>query len=77
MSVSGHVGTFNNYTMLKSLKLETNLRVYGPYGAEDGKPFELLAEGGEIIGFHGRSGKFVYAIGAYVKVQNIIIFSQF
>lgn len=76
MTVSGHVGTFNTFTLLKSLKVETNLRVYGPYGAEEGEPFEFSAEGGEIMGFHGRSGEFVDAIGVYVQVKYIIIFSH-
>ncbi|KAJ3687900.1 hypothetical protein LUZ61_017064 [Rhynchospora tenuis] len=67
MTVKGHVGTYNDYTILTSLVLETNLRRYGPYGAEEGQSFELSAEGGEIIGFHGRSGQFLDAIGVYVK----------
>ncbi|KAJ4786460.1 jacalin lectin family protein [Rhynchospora pubera] len=69
MAVKGHVGTYrhNNYKSLRSLVLETNLRSYGPYGVEEGQSFELSAEGGEIIGFHGRSGQLLLAIGVYVK----------
>jgi Jacalin-like lectin domain len=66
--VGGYVGTLNNYTILKSLKLVTNLRTYGPYGAEDGQSFEISVQDGKIIGFHARSGQFVDAIGVYVKV---------
>lgn len=77
MTVSGYFGTLNTYTVVKSLKLETNLHTYGPYGAEDGQSFQLSAGGGEIIGFHGRSGQFLDAIGAYVKVQCTIIFLEY
>lgn len=65
----GYVGTFNSYTILKSLKLVTNLRTYGPYGAEEGQYFEYSTQDGQIIGFHARSGQFVDAIGIYAKVQ--------
>lgn len=49
----------------------TNLRAYGPYGAEDGQSFEFSVQGGQIIGFHARSGQFIDAIGVYVKVQTV------
>jgi Jacalin-like lectin domain len=77
MNVKGYVGTFNTYTVLKSLELETNLNTYGPYGAEEGNSFELSAQGGQIIGFFGRSGQFVDAIGAYVQVQYISVICFF
>lgn len=41
---------------------------FGPYGKEEGIPFELPAISGEIIGFHGRSGSLLDALGIYVKV---------
>lgn len=54
--------------VVRSLKFETNLGSYGPYGKEEGIPFELPAITGQIIGFHARSGQLVDAIGVYVKV---------
>lgn len=66
-SVKGHTGKFNGMTVLRSLKFETNLETFGPYGKEDGMPFELPATNGQIIGFHGRSGQFLDALGVYVK----------
>ncbi|KAK1661009.1 hypothetical protein QYE76_049168 [Lolium multiflorum] len=44
-------------------------RTLGPYGTEEGAPFELPAAGGRIIGFHGRSGTFLDALGTYVKMD--------
>ena len=55
--------------VIKSLHIITNVTKYGPYGYENGTPFSFLAEGGEIVGFHGRSESFVNAIGVYVKSQ--------
>ena len=34
-----------------------------------GKPFSHSMEGGVIVGFHGRAGDYVDAIGAYVKIM--------
>ncbi|XP_078150321.1 agglutinin-like [Carex rostrata] len=70
-SVKGHYGefNFNKWVVVKSLKFETNLGSYGPYGDENGVPFELSANGGQIIGFHGRPGEYLDALGVYVKVK--------
>ena len=38
-------------------------KVLGPYGKQQGTPFTLPVEGGRIIGFIGRSGTVVDAIG--------------
>jgi Jacalin-like lectin domain len=60
---------------VRSLVLETNLAVYGPYGTTtEGIPFELSAPGSQIIGFYGRSGIYLDAIGVYVQVQ-VLLFS--
>ncbi|KAJ4805298.1 Mannose-binding lectin superfamily protein [Rhynchospora pubera] len=69
-SVKGHLGYFKHIYLVRSLTLETNLATYGPYGQQDGIPFELPAINGEIIGFHGRSGMYLDAIGIYIKVAN-------
>jgi hypothetical protein len=71
-SVKGHLGSYENYFVVRSLKFETNLGSYGPYGTEEGVPFELPANGGQIIGFHGRSMKYLDALGVYVQVNNTI-----
>lgn len=66
-SVKGHYGYYMVFNVVKSLTFVTNLQTYGPYGREEGIPFHLPAHDGKIIGFHGRSGKLVDAIGTYVK----------
>ncbi|KAJ3688538.1 hypothetical protein LUZ61_017702 [Rhynchospora tenuis] len=67
-AVKGYYGTFNGMFVVKSLKFVTNLGTFGPYGKEEGIPFELPAINGQIIGFHGRSGQLLDSIGVYVKV---------
>lgn len=66
-SVKGHYGYYNVFNVVKSLTFVTNLQTYGPYGREEGVPFHLPAHDGKIIGFHGKSGRLVDAIGTYVK----------
>ncbi|TVU04962.1 hypothetical protein EJB05_48107, partial [Eragrostis curvula] len=67
--VEGHCGEFEGNYVVRSLTFLTNLRAYGPYGAQDGVPFALPAAGGRILGFHARSGRHLDAIGTYVKVE--------
>ena len=57
---------------MRSLKFETNLGSFGPYGTEEGVPFELPAICGQIIGFHARSHGVLDALGVYVQVCKII-----
>nr|XP_023900095.1 agglutinin-like [Quercus suber]POE51083.1 agglutinin [Quercus suber] len=66
-------GTFNDNEprniIVRSLSFKTNKGTeYGPYGLASGPPFSYRTEGGAIVGFHGRSGPYVNAIGAYVKI---------
>ncbi|KAJ4773121.1 Mannose-binding lectin superfamily protein [Rhynchospora pubera] len=67
-AVKGYYGNFNGNFVVRSLKFVTNLGTFGPYGQEEGVPFELPAINGQIIGFHGRSGQLLDSIGVYVKV---------
>ncbi|XP_078158831.1 horcolin-like [Carex rostrata] len=67
-SVKGHYGaSTRGIIVLRSLKFETNMRSFGPYGTGGELPFELPAISGQIIGFHGRSGWYLDALGVYVK----------
>jgi hypothetical protein len=54
--------------MIRSLIFVSNRQTFGPYGKEEGVPFELIAAGGRIIGFHGRSRGYLHALGIYVKM---------
>nr|BAE95375.1 lectin [Cycas revoluta]BAV72209.1 lectin [Cycas revoluta] len=52
--------------VITSLTFETNLKRYGPYGKAGGKHFESGPAGdGKIVGFYGRSGDYLDAIGVY------------
>jgi hypothetical protein len=67
--VKGHIDDCKGGFRLRSLTLVSDQRTFGPYGTEAGTPFELPAAGGRIIGFHGRSGIFLDALGTYVKMD--------
>lgn len=60
------MGPFEGRFVVRSLEFETNLGAYGPYGREEGIPFELSAINGKIIGFYGRSESLLDALGVYV-----------
>ncbi|KAK1660324.1 hypothetical protein QYE76_048483 [Lolium multiflorum] len=68
-NVKGYVGMFNGYTCVRSLTFVSNLRSYGPFGKEEGMPFQLPAVSGKILGFHARSGGHLDALGTYVKTD--------
>ncbi|XP_019180884.1 PREDICTED: mannose/glucose-specific lectin-like [Ipomoea nil] len=66
--ISGTFGRFLDmrFDVLRSVKFTTNLRVFGPYGPNVGRPFNLPAQNGnKIVGFFGRAGFYVDAIGTY------------
>ncbi|VAH55797.1 unnamed protein product [Triticum turgidum subsp. durum] len=68
--VEGHVDYSGHGLIVKSLTFVGNRRTFGPYGEKQGAAFELLAAGGKIIGFHGRSNSYVNALGTYVKMYS-------
>ncbi|PHT28375.1 hypothetical protein CQW23_32054 [Capsicum baccatum] len=70
----GIKGTYGNYggkMVIKSLSFVTNGKnIYGPFGNKggDGIPFSLvMKEGGAIVGFHGRCGSYLDAVGVYLQ----------
>lgn len=52
--------------VIRSLAFRTERAAYGPFGAAEGTPFEFAVEGGVIVGFCGRSGWQLDAVGMYV-----------
>jgi hypothetical protein len=54
--------------VIRSLAFRTERVAYGPFGAAagEGMPFEFPVEGGVIVGFCGRSGWQLDAVGMYV-----------
>ncbi|XP_020178852.1 disease resistance protein RGA5 isoform X1 [Aegilops tauschii subsp. strangulata] len=67
--VSGTVGSYGALTnVITSLTLVTSARTYGPFGKGDGIPFSMeAASNSSIIGFFGRSGWYLDAIGVYTR----------
>ncbi|XP_070023413.1 horcolin-like [Nicotiana sylvestris] len=67
--IKGTIGLFCGHKVIKSLCFITNAKNYGPFGCEDGgTPFSLvMKEGVAIVGFHGRCGAYLDAIGVYLK----------
>lgn len=68
-TVSGHVAPVvqGGSPVIRSLAFKSNKRSFGPFGAEEGTPFTFPMEGGMIVGFSGRSGRFLDAIGLYLS----------
>ncbi|CAN6371948.1 unnamed protein product [Urochloa humidicola] len=67
--VSGTVGPFFSIpNAITSFRLVSNLRSYGPFGVPQGTPFSgKVKENNSIVGFFGRSGAYLHAIGVYVR----------
>lgn len=53
--------------IVRSLAFQTNRAKYGPYGKEIGTHFSSAKTEGKVIGFHGRSGQFLDAIGVHMQ----------
>lgn len=68
-SIHGYYGSLNQWgtTFVRSLSLESNTKKYGPFGVEEGTYFSFPLTGGKIVGFHGRCGWYLDAIGVYLK----------
>lgn len=80
----GYYGSLKGWgpALIKSLTLVSNKRTYGPYGTEEGTYFSLPMIGGKIVGFHGKGGWYLDAIGVHLEPtrkhnpQNSVQFSQ-
>lgn len=68
-SVHGHYGATNDRgsVFVRSLTFQSNRKTYGPFGVEQGTYFSFPMTGGKIVGFHGRCGWYLDAIGIYLK----------
>lgn len=66
--MSGHYSpiTHGGSPVIRSLAFKTNQMAYGPFGAAEGTPFTFPVDGGAIVGFCGRSGCQLDAVGLYV-----------
>ncbi|KAK9923083.1 hypothetical protein M0R45_031517 [Rubus argutus] len=54
--------------VLRLLKFESNKRSFGPFGVEEGMPFNFRVKDGEqIVGFKGRNGWYLDGIGFHIS----------
>ncbi|XP_042493605.1 jacalin-related lectin 3 [Macadamia integrifolia] len=53
--------------VIRSLTFHTTRGTYGPYGEEIGTYFTSTKTEGKVVGFHGRSGLFLDAIGVHMQ----------
>ncbi|XP_060190992.1 jacalin-related lectin 3 isoform X1 [Lycium barbarum] len=67
-SMHGYYGSLNERgsVFVRSLTFHSNKRTYGPYGVQQGTYFTLPSSRGKIVGFHGKSGWYLDAIGVYI-----------
>ncbi|KAL5847636.1 hypothetical protein ACOSQ3_011160 [Xanthoceras sorbifolium] len=55
------------FEAVRSVSVYTNKGKYGPFGDEIGIFFSSPVISGKVIGFHGRSGVYLDAIGVYIE----------
>ncbi|CAN4093860.1 unnamed protein product [Withania somnifera] len=70
IGIKGTYGSYGGKLVVKSLSFITlGQNTYGPFGKEaGGTPFSLvMKEGGAIVGFHGRAGSYLDAIGVHLQ----------
>ncbi|GJY00461.1 F-box/FBD/LRR-repeat protein isoform X1 [Tanacetum coccineum] len=77
ISVSGHYGpvVYGGGPVIRSLTFKSNRRTYGPFGVEEGTPFNFMTNGGHIVGFYGRGGWFIDSLG-FVLAPKISLFHR-
>ncbi|CAK9174521.1 unnamed protein product [Ilex paraguariensis] len=78
-SMSGHYCpvVHGGSPVIRSLTFKSNRRTFGPFGVEEGIPFSFSMDGGKIVGFMGRSGWYLDAIGFRLsRVQTPRLFQR-
>ncbi|XAR61761.1 hypothetical protein NMG60_11016270 [Bertholletia excelsa] len=66
-------GLYFGHTVISSLRFQTNLAEYGPFSANKAgsvSSSSIPIESGEVVGFHGFTGKYLNALGFYIKPKS-------
>jgi hypothetical protein len=64
--------------VIRSLAFSSNKRTFGPFGVEEGTPFTLSMDGASIVGFKGRGGWYLDAIGFRLsRIQSTKVLKKF
>ncbi|KAJ0537101.1 putative jacalin-like lectin domain-containing protein [Helianthus annuus] len=79
VSVSGHYCpvVYGGSPVIRSLTFKSNKRTFGPFGVEEGTPFNFFTNGGHIVGFNGRSGWFLDSLGFRLSSPKQNLFQGF
>ncbi|KAJ0755598.1 putative jacalin-like lectin domain-containing protein [Helianthus annuus] len=79
VSVSGHYWpvVYGGSPVIRSLTFKSNKRTFGPFGVEEGTPFNFFTNGGHIVGFNGRSGWFLDSLGFCLSSTKQNLFQRF
>ncbi|KAK1434184.1 hypothetical protein QVD17_11103 [Tagetes erecta] len=79
VSVSGHYCpvVYGGSSVIRSLTFKTNKRTIGPFGIEEGTPFNFLTNGGHIVGLFGRGGWFLDSLGFCLSSAKPNLFQRF
>jgi len=67
--VSGTCDIYQGIFVVSTLTFRTNIQIYGPFGTQQSNPipFSVSTKANEsVVGFFGRSGKLLDALGFYV-----------
>ncbi|MFS7913619.1 putative jacalin-like lectin domain-containing protein [Helianthus anomalus] len=67
IEINGKVGTFENLNLVTQLTFVTNKQTYGPYGTNGGTDFSCPIAKGKVVGFFGRYGAYLDAIGVVLS----------
>ncbi|XP_020257669.1 jacalin-related lectin 3 isoform X1 [Asparagus officinalis] len=68
--ISGYISSIasdGNHSVVKSLTFHTTRGKYGPFGEELGTYFTSMTTQGKVVGFHGRCGLYLDAIGVHMQ----------
>jgi hypothetical protein len=67
-SISGTYGSYKGFLVITSLSFITNLTTYGPFGTATGETetFSIPIADSAVVGFHGRCGYYLDALGIFV-----------
>ena len=57
----------DSFNALRSITFYTNKTKYGPFGDEIGHAFTTSVAPGKVVGFHGRRGVYLDAIGVHME----------
>ncbi|KAK7830998.1 jacalin-related lectin 19, partial [Quercus suber] len=79
VTVSGHYCpvVHGGSPVIRSLTFRSNKRTFGPFGIKEGTTFSFSMDGGLIMGFNGRSGWHLDAIGFRLsRVQTTKLFQR-